>query len=105
MGRRSPVIMRNTQHHLGNPNALRDAQRAGAEFLLTDIDVAFTLLRSAAISRDELSSGRDRQIARSAYDTVSMHLREIPPDFPQRLVIESRLQALGRELVRMGETL
>ncbi len=101
---REPAV-RNT-HHTEGPqgfSAIRDAERAGAEFLLTDIDVAFTLLRSAAISRDELSSGRDKQIARNAYETVSAHLRTRPSDFPHRLRIESRLQALRAELTRMGE--
>jgi hypothetical protein len=112
--------MRNTQHQLhelpsparARPpggaetfSVIRDAERAGAEFLLTDIDVAFTLLRSAAISRDEISSARDRQVARSAYQTVSAHLSTCASDFPHRQLIESRLQALGAELTRMGEVL
>jgi hypothetical protein len=83
--------------------AIRDAERAGAECLLTDIDAAFTMLRSAAISRDELSSARDRQIARSAYETVTAHLKDCSADFPRRHYIESRLQALGAELTRMEE--
>jgi hypothetical protein len=98
--------MRNTQHpgkSTGVFSATRDAERAGAEFLLTDIDVAFTLLRSATISRDELTRSRDRQLARNAYETVSTHLRTCPPDFPHRRHIEGRLQALRAELTRMGE--
>jgi hypothetical protein len=86
-------------------SATRDAERAGAEFLLTDIHVAFTQLRSAAISRDELSSARDRQVARSAYESVSAHLSKCASDFPHRQRIEARLQALGAELIRMGEAL
>jgi hypothetical protein len=85
--------------------AIGEAERVGAEVLLTDIDVAFTLLRSAAISRDELSGGRDRQIARNAYEMVAAQLKTCPAGFPHRQRIENRLQALGLELTRMGETL
>jgi hypothetical protein len=88
-----------------NGGDIDEAQRAGGEFLLTDLDVAFALLRSAAISRDDLTRSRDQQIARGTYDAVRARLNTCPPNLPHRHRIESQLQALRAELTRMGERL
>ena len=48
----------------------KDARRSGAEFIMADLDLAFTFLDIASTSRVADTACRNQENARTAYDMV-----------------------------------
>jgi hypothetical protein len=84
----------------------KDVRRSGAEFIMADLDLAFTFLDIATTSRVADTTCRNQENARAAYDAV---LRFLPRSIAALSVTErrgvqdkladlkSRLQELGEE--------
>jgi|ERR1017187_7633251 hypothetical protein len=79
-------------------------RRACAEFIMTDLELAFTFLDIGRTSGVTETSRRNRQNARTAYDAV---LRFLPRSLPalsaaERRAIENRLRELKKRLEGLG---
>jgi len=74
------------------------ANRAGVEFILTDLDVAITFLDVAAASTDSEVVRRNHENARTAYTAVVNLLERLSLDRPQRQEIETKLDILRARL-------
>ncbi|HUB34784.1 MAG TPA: hypothetical protein VMA31_17235 [Bryobacteraceae bacterium] len=79
-----------------------DSNRIGAEFLITDLDIALTFLDVAQISANEETIRRNRAHARRAYDTVLHLLTKLEIDARQRQTIGERLSKLKARLEAVG---
>jgi len=89
--------------------SLDDTPRAGwrracAEFIMADLELAFTFLDIGRTSGFAETGRRNRQNARTAYDAV---LRFLPRSLPalssaERRAIESRLRELKKRLEELG---
>jgi hypothetical protein len=82
-----------------------DWRRAGAEFIITDLGLAFTFLEIARTSRVTATVRRNQKNARTAYDAV---LRFLPRSLPalstsERKSIEEKLRELKNRLEQLGE--
>jgi len=79
-------------------------RRACAEFIMADLELAFTFLDIARTSGVTETGRRNRQNARSAYDAV---LRFLPRSLPalsaaERQAIENKLSELKKRLGHLG---
>jgi hypothetical protein len=77
---------------------LRAPHRIGAEFILTDLDVAMTFLDVAAVSKCEETISRNHDNARKAYTASLSILEKLSLDEPQRQAIEEKLARLKTRL-------
>jgi hypothetical protein len=91
----------------GKPSAenMDDAKRIGAEFIMTDLELAFTFLEIAGTSCVTATVRRNQKNARTAYDAV---LRFLPRSLPalsaiERGAIEEKLRKLKNRLEQLGE--
>jgi len=79
-------------------------RRACAEFIMADLELAFTFLDIAHTSGFTETGRRNRQNARTAYDAV---LRFLPRSLPalsaaERQVIENKLKELKKRFEQLG---
>jgi hypothetical protein len=82
-----------------------DFRRCGAEFILTDLELAFTFLDVANTSWVAETRRRNQKNARSAHDAV---LRFLPRSLPalsaaEQQTIERKLGELKNRLEQLGE--
>ncbi|MDP8989491.1 MAG: hypothetical protein M3N41_05340 [Acidobacteriota bacterium] len=80
-------------------------RRVGAEFILADLELAFTFLDAARTSGIVQTRTRNQQNARSAYDAI---LRFLPGSIPamssiERQTMEDKLGELKNRLQQLGE--
>lgn len=75
----------------GFPQAFDDLNKSGVDFLLTDIDVAMTLMDIADASPIQDTVARNRKKAHEAYDAVVQLTEKLTPDAGQRRMIAVRL--------------
>lgn len=80
-----------------------DLNRTGANFLLTDLDLAMTFLDVAATSRSEEVRQRNRRNARRAYDSVLALSSKLTLNEAETQTINARVLALKNRLQAMGE--
>jgi hypothetical protein len=74
------------------------ANRAGVEFILTDLNLAFAFLDVATASTDSYVVRRNHDNARTAYATIADLLRKLSLDQLQRQAIEAKLDTLRARL-------
>jgi Tfp pilus assembly protein PilE len=74
------------------------ANRAGVEFILTDLNLAIAFLDVAAASPDSYVVRRNHDNARTAYTAVANLLERLYLDRPQRQEIEAKLDTLRARL-------
>jgi hypothetical protein len=79
-----------------------NSNRIGAEFLITDLDIALTFLDVAQTSTNQETIRRNREHARRAYDTVVHLMSKIEVDHPERQKIHERLAKLRVRLQAVG---
>jgi hypothetical protein len=89
---------------LADAPRVRDWRRAGAEFIITDLELAFTFLEIARTSLVVETARRNQENARKAYDAV---LRFWPRCLPalsaaERQTLEDNLRKLRNRLVQLG---
>ena len=78
------------------------ANRAGVEFIVTDLDLAITFLDVAAASTDSYVVRRNHDNARTAYTAVVNLLERLFLDRPQRQEIEAKLDTLRARLIQLA---
>ena len=80
-------------------------RRGGAEFIMTDLEVAFTFLDVARTSGIPATARRNQKNARSAYDAILRFLPRSLPAFSaaERKDMENKLGELKRRLEQLGE--
>ena len=78
---------------------LTSANRAGVEFILTDLNLAIGFLDVAAASTDSYVVRRNHGNARTAYIAVENLLERLYLDRPQRQAIETKLDTLRARLL------
>lgn len=84
------------------PERLTDASKTGADFLVTDLDTAFTFLEVATATGIEETRKRNHEKAHRAYQTVVRLLDTVSPEAPQRPVIKQKLALLKERLEKVG---
>ena len=92
-------MTRSTQQIIAN------AQQAGGEFLITDLDVALTFLDVASVTNSQETQRRNLEHAREAYDTVIHLLPRIAVPENDRPVLLAKLAELKGRLVALGYVL
>jgi hypothetical protein len=82
-------------------------RRAGAEFIMADLELAFTFLDIARTSGVTETGRRNQRNARTAYDAVLRFLPRFLPAFSaaERQAIESKVGELKNRLEQLGENL
>ncbi len=81
---------------------LRDSNDAGLTFLLTDSEMALTLLGLAESTADANTRSRRIREARKAYDTIVHLLSRLKPDAAQSQQLSERVSLLRKRLVEVG---
>ncbi len=74
------------------------ANRAGVEFILTDLNLAMAFLDVAAASTDSYVIRRNHDNARTAYATIADLLGKLRLDETQRQAIDTKLDTLRARL-------
>jgi hypothetical protein len=80
-------------------------RRSGAEFIMVDLDLAFTFLDIASTSQVAETACRNQENARTAYDMI---LRLLPRSIaalstPERQNVKDKLTDLKSRLEELGE--
>ena len=78
--------------------------RASAEFLKIDLEIALTFVSSARQARDDVRKQRNCRAARKAYDTVVSLVQKVPLREQESQDVERGLSLLKTELKALGET-
>lgn len=84
---------------------LARANRAGAQFLLVDADVALTLSGLALNANSAEKRERQSEAARKAYDTITRLRRNLDLDEEERDKLDAKLRRLRSELQELGISL
>jgi hypothetical protein len=79
------------------------ANRIGAGFLITDVDLGFTFMDVAETSKDDEVIRRNRQNARKVYDTALRLLSKLSLNNEERQTVEVKLAVLKKRLEAVGE--
>lgn len=88
----------------GLPCVLRDSNRIGVQFLLTDLDLALTFLTVASTSRNLEITHRNWRNARKAHDAILHLLPRLTTTDGELQSIDEKLSALRFRLEAVGET-
>jgi hypothetical protein len=80
-----------------------DPNTTSIEFLLTDLETAFTFMDVAQTSGDQEVKQRNHTNARLAYDTVTRFLPKVKPTAAQQQAIDEKLTLLKARLEAVGE--
>jgi hypothetical protein len=83
---------------------LRHANTIGGEFLVTDVELALTMLDRASTAGDEAVAARNVQNAWRAYETVMELRARLKLEDPQREHLDARLAVLKQRLDRESES-
>jgi hypothetical protein len=78
-------------------------QRAGVEFLLTELKTGGTFVELARQSVDNGKIRRNRQNARKAYDSVLKFIDRVVLSDGERSRIDDSLRTLKNSLKKLGE--
>ena len=79
-------------------------QRSGADFLFLDLDVAFSMAKSAVTAgADTQKKARKQKIARRAYNTIQHLSQRLKMTRQVRSELREKLAAVKRELEQLGE--
>lgn len=81
---------------------VEQSHRIGVQFLLTDMNAALTFLDVAEVSESTDVRARNRNHARTAYQTVLRLLPKISPSADERSALEQKLNTLRNRLRRLG---
>jgi hypothetical protein len=81
-------------------------RRSGAEFIMADIELAFTFLEVARTSREPGTAVRNRKNARRAYETVVRLLPRSVGGFsvPEQMALHRKLEELKSRLKHLGDS-
>jgi hypothetical protein len=82
---------------------LRDSNRIGVKFLLTDLDLALTFLTIASTSGNLETTLQNWRNARKAHDAVLHLLPRLTPTNEELQSINDKLSALRLRLDAVGE--
>jgi hypothetical protein len=82
-----------------------DTNRARADFLLIDAEVALTFAGIALAAKDEEKKRRTTQTARKAYDTILRLRKNADLTDAEGIKLDRSLLRLKSELQRLGETI
>ena len=99
------------RHILGRPGIMTevplvgDWRRVGAEFIIADLELAFTFLKIARTSSVTETVRRNQRNARTAYHAVLQFLPRCLPALSaaERQTIEDNLRKLKHRLEQLGE--
>jgi hypothetical protein len=80
-----------------------DLNHSGAEFVLTDLDVALTFTDLADVSNIPETRLRNHRNARIAYDSILRLLPNLTPDVLQQQRIDRELALLKKRLLAVGQ--
>ena len=78
------------------------SHRVAVQFLLADITVALTFLDVADTTHSQDTRDRNRQNARSAYDTVLRLLPNVNATDEERIALQSKMERLKGRLLASG---
>jgi hypothetical protein len=81
----------------------RQANSPGVDFLLVELETAFTFLDVADTTQIDARVERNHTNARRAYDTVQHLLPIVKPDSSQKELIEAKLAQLRSRLEGTGQ--
>jgi hypothetical protein len=95
-GREDRAVLKSTKQ------VVEQSQRTGVQFLLADLAIGLTFLDVAAETQSEDTRTRNRQNARSAYDTVLRLLPRLSPSDTEQLALLSGLRELKDRLIAHG---
>jgi hypothetical protein len=84
------------------PEKLTDGRKTGADFLLADLDTAFTFMDVGAVSDSQETRKRNHAKAYHAYRTVLRLLDTVTLEAAQRAAIEHKLTLLRERLEKVG---
>jgi len=79
------------------------ANAVSIEFLLSDLDVAITLLDVASTTSVEETAQRNHENARKAYDAVLYHLSKVKLNASQQHSLDEKLAILKARLEDVGQ--
>lgn len=82
----------------GFPKSIADSRQISVDLLLTDIDVAFTFLRTAEISEIPETKSRNVQHATKAYIDISRQLAIMDLTLNAREELDRKLEDLRERL-------
>jgi hypothetical protein len=90
----------------GSSSDAAQARRLCAEFIMTDIELGFTLMEVARTSRIAEVASHNQKNARMAYDAILLFLPRSLPAFSATELedTESKLAELKSRLQQLGET-
>jgi hypothetical protein len=80
-----------------------DANEAGVQYLLMDLDLALAFMDVANVAEDEETKQRNYANARAAFDNVSHLLERFTPGVSQKLIIDNKLAILKLRLLAVGQ--
>ena len=81
---------------------LRDANEAGINLLISDSQIALTLLDAAEVSSDMETRSRRIGAARKAYDTIHHLRRRLTLDEAQSNTLDEQMSTLRKRLIHAG---
>jgi hypothetical protein len=81
---------------------LRDANEAGVNLLLSDSQIALTLLDAAEATSNVETRARRIGEARKAYDTIHHLRRQLTLDEAQSNTLDEQMSTLRKRLIRAG---
>ncbi len=85
-------------------SALNKANAAAIDFIRVDLDTALTFTRIALATTDPQKQQRTTRTARKAYDTILRSLTRVRLRPNDATAIETKLQRLREDLIRLGES-
>jgi hypothetical protein len=88
---------------MGMEDSFRDVNQSGVNFVLGDLDLAFTFVGLAETADSEETAHRNYNNARKAYDTVLHLLETLVPTESERQRIEAKLTTLKARLQAGGQ--
>jgi hypothetical protein len=82
------------------------SRRSGAEFIMVDVDLAFTFLEVARTSTVPGTAKRNQKNARRAYDSILQLLPRSIATFsvPEQMALHRKLEELKSRLKYLGES-
>ena len=80
-----------------------EAVNTSIEFLLSDLDVAMTLLDVASTTTVEETAQRNHQNARKAYDVIAVQLSKVKLNASQEHEPDEKVAALKARLESIGQ--
>jgi hypothetical protein len=83
--------------------AISESNRAGVQFLITDLEAALTFLDVADVTHSDENRARNRGNAMTVYETVLRLLPKVTPTEDERQKLEDRFSRLKKRLIALGQ--